>query len=230
MTRRTFWALCPRPIDASSRSHLKGCAACASAVGELAGLPGLMSKVSEEQLRRGRGPAGDVAAVVGPGGAPRARTASPGCRHSGCRGGLPDRRGRGGHHPAGLPRPAPGRDTLLDPFGHREPGADRRRSLAGHRQRAVGRHGLGHPHRPDLLLQRQGVGPGRRVPLRAGRHRPQRRRPTGCDLEGTARIASSPSWVPARSRGDIAAVEVRTLSGLAILRLSTSDLIRAQPT
>jgi hypothetical protein len=30
--------------------HLKGCAACASAVGELAGLPGLMSKVSEEQL------------------------------------------------------------------------------------------------------------------------------------------------------------------------------------
>jgi anti-sigma factor RsiW len=30
--------------------HLKGCAACASSVGELAGLPGLMSKVSEEQL------------------------------------------------------------------------------------------------------------------------------------------------------------------------------------
>ncbi|HEX7461936.1 MAG TPA: zf-HC2 domain-containing protein [Dermatophilaceae bacterium] len=30
--------------------HLKGCAACASSVGELAGLPGLMSKVSEDQL------------------------------------------------------------------------------------------------------------------------------------------------------------------------------------
>jgi len=30
--------------------HLKGCAACSSSVGELAGLPGLMSKVSEEQL------------------------------------------------------------------------------------------------------------------------------------------------------------------------------------
>ena len=30
--------------------HLKGCAACASSVGELAGLPGLMSKVSVEQL------------------------------------------------------------------------------------------------------------------------------------------------------------------------------------
>ena len=30
--------------------HLKGCPACASSVGELAGLPGLMSKVSEEQL------------------------------------------------------------------------------------------------------------------------------------------------------------------------------------
>lgn len=30
--------------------HLKGCAACASAVGELAGLPGLMSKVSVEEL------------------------------------------------------------------------------------------------------------------------------------------------------------------------------------
>jgi len=30
--------------------HLKGCAACASSVGELAGLPGLMSKVSEAQL------------------------------------------------------------------------------------------------------------------------------------------------------------------------------------
>jgi anti-sigma-K factor RskA len=29
--------------------HLKGCAACASAVGELAGLPGLMSKVSEDR-------------------------------------------------------------------------------------------------------------------------------------------------------------------------------------
>ena len=30
--------------------HLKGCAACASAVGELAGLPGLMSRVSVEDL------------------------------------------------------------------------------------------------------------------------------------------------------------------------------------
>jgi anti-sigma factor RsiW len=30
--------------------HLKGCATCASSVGELAGLPGLMSKVSEDQL------------------------------------------------------------------------------------------------------------------------------------------------------------------------------------
>lgn len=30
--------------------HLKDCAACSNAVGELAGLPGLMSKVSEEQL------------------------------------------------------------------------------------------------------------------------------------------------------------------------------------
>ena len=30
--------------------HVKVCTACASAVGELAGLPGLMSKVSEEQL------------------------------------------------------------------------------------------------------------------------------------------------------------------------------------
>src|SRR5665811_1639999 len=30
--------------------HLKGCAACSSSVGELAGLPGLMSKVSEDQL------------------------------------------------------------------------------------------------------------------------------------------------------------------------------------
>ena len=30
--------------------HLKGCEACASSVGELAGLPGLMSKVSVEQL------------------------------------------------------------------------------------------------------------------------------------------------------------------------------------
>ncbi len=30
--------------------HLKGCDACTRAVGELAGLPGLMSKVSEEQL------------------------------------------------------------------------------------------------------------------------------------------------------------------------------------
>jgi anti-sigma factor RsiW len=30
--------------------HLKGCAACASSVGELAGLPGLMSKVSVEEL------------------------------------------------------------------------------------------------------------------------------------------------------------------------------------
>ncbi len=30
--------------------HLKGCAACSTAVGELAGLPGLMSKVSEEQV------------------------------------------------------------------------------------------------------------------------------------------------------------------------------------
>jgi hypothetical protein len=30
--------------------HLKSCAACSSAVGELAGLPGLMSKVSVEQL------------------------------------------------------------------------------------------------------------------------------------------------------------------------------------
>ena len=30
--------------------HLKDCPACACAVGELAGLPGLMSKVSEEQL------------------------------------------------------------------------------------------------------------------------------------------------------------------------------------
>ena len=30
--------------------HLKVCAACASSVGELAGLPGLMSKVSEDQL------------------------------------------------------------------------------------------------------------------------------------------------------------------------------------
>jgi hypothetical protein len=31
-------------------NHLRSCAACASSVGELAGLPGLMSKVSEEQL------------------------------------------------------------------------------------------------------------------------------------------------------------------------------------
>jgi len=30
--------------------HLKDCVACSNAVGELAGLPGLMSKVSEEQL------------------------------------------------------------------------------------------------------------------------------------------------------------------------------------
>jgi len=30
--------------------HLKGCAACSSSVGELAGLPGLMSKVSVEQI------------------------------------------------------------------------------------------------------------------------------------------------------------------------------------
>ncbi|MHB1472668.1 MAG: anti-sigma factor family protein [Dermatophilaceae bacterium] len=30
--------------------HLKGCAACASSVGELAGLPGLMSRVSVEEL------------------------------------------------------------------------------------------------------------------------------------------------------------------------------------
>ena len=30
--------------------HLKSCAACTGSVGELAGLPGLMSKVSEEQL------------------------------------------------------------------------------------------------------------------------------------------------------------------------------------
>ena len=30
--------------------HFKGCALCASSVGELAGLPGLMSKVSEDQL------------------------------------------------------------------------------------------------------------------------------------------------------------------------------------
>ena len=30
--------------------HLKGCAACASSVGELAGLPGLMSQVSVEEL------------------------------------------------------------------------------------------------------------------------------------------------------------------------------------
>jgi hypothetical protein len=31
-------------------THLKGCAACAGAVGELAGLPGLMSRVSLDQL------------------------------------------------------------------------------------------------------------------------------------------------------------------------------------
>ena len=30
--------------------HLKGCAACAGSVGELAGLPGLMSRVSLDQL------------------------------------------------------------------------------------------------------------------------------------------------------------------------------------
>ncbi|MEP7036354.1 MAG: zf-HC2 domain-containing protein [Dermatophilaceae bacterium] len=30
--------------------HVRGCAECASSVGELAGLPGLMSKVSQEQL------------------------------------------------------------------------------------------------------------------------------------------------------------------------------------
>jgi hypothetical protein len=36
--------------------HLKGCAACAGSVGQLAGLPGLMSRVSVEQLTTEAGP------------------------------------------------------------------------------------------------------------------------------------------------------------------------------
>jgi anti-sigma factor RsiW len=39
------------PVDRREfEDHLKGCASCAKSVGELAGLPGLMSKVSVEQL------------------------------------------------------------------------------------------------------------------------------------------------------------------------------------
>jgi hypothetical protein len=41
-------------------THLKGCAACAGAVGELAGLPGLMSRVSLDQLTEEADPLPDT--------------------------------------------------------------------------------------------------------------------------------------------------------------------------
>jgi anti-sigma factor RsiW len=79
--------------------HLKVCATCASSVSELAGLPGLMSKVSLDQLtEEAEPPAGDVAAVTGPDCATRAQETWSGSRGRGCRGGLRAHGGRGGDH------------------------------------------------------------------------------------------------------------------------------------
>jgi hypothetical protein len=202
--------------------HLKGCAACASSVGELAGLPGLMSKVPVDQLtavaepppetllpslaravRRERGRrrtavgavAAAAAALIGVGGVAVTGTIAPARTSAAAPSSTPARSSMMGLS-AVLPSPVTARARLVDmAWGTRI-------DLTCNYD-AKGRFAAGGFPYALVVIDREGrvqqVATWKALP--------------GRELT----VVGSSSLV----RPEIAAVEIRTLSGVSILRLST---------
>ena len=201
--------------------HLKGCPACASAVGELAGLPGLMSKVSEEQLN---------AQVEAPP-ATLLPSLARAVRHEHAR----RRLVVGTAAAAAALLIAVGASAITHPDSPRPPVATPSSTLSGTANLALS---AVIPSPVTASARLVDMAWGTRIDLTCS-YNAKGQFPAGgfpyalvvIDRKGVAQQVAAWKALPGReltvmgasslSRRDIAAVEVRTLSGLALLRLAT---------
>ena len=201
--------------------HLKGCPACASAVGELAGLPGLMSKVSEEQL--------DAQVEAPP--ATLLPSLARAVRHEHAR----RRLVVGTAAAAAALLIAVGASAITHPDSPRPPVATPSSTPSGTANLALS---AVIPSPVTASARLVDMAWGTRIDLTCS-YNAKGQFPAGgfpyalvvIDRQGVAQQVAAWKALPGReltvmgasslSRKDIAAVEVRTLSGLALLRLAT---------